>query len=281
MENRRRHPRTWLRSPAHRSAAARHPGSQSSPTPSSRRRSSPLNSLRRLRQPAEIPPSPSPAPALGRKEVREVQTRLRALGFNPGPVDGDAGRMTATAVTAYQEKRGLPQTGELDRALLDQLRQDPEPKAAPAPQVAQHAARNDAETRRARRRRHRSARRNRAPAGRSTSCVPPTPISLAGSSRWAIERRGVLPSSAVLASAGICRRHRHDDPRTDPGRAAGPDRFHRLRHGRAAGVRRSVLTVRGTGTPMPTRGGARSWSTASGSRRSTCMPIAACPRRWR
>ncbi len=89
------------------------------------------------------PPSPSPAPALGRKEVREVQTRLRALGFNPGPVDGDAGRMTATAVTAYQEKRGLPQTGELDRALLDQLRREPEPKpsAAPAPQIAQHTTR--------------------------------------------------------------------------------------------------------------------------------------------
>ncbi len=92
-----------------------------------------------------------PPPALGHQEVRELQTRLRGLGFNPGPIDGDAGPMTATAVTAYQEKRGLPQTGELDRALLDRLRQEPQPKAAPAPQVARHTARNDAGSQTARR----------------------------------------------------------------------------------------------------------------------------------
>jgi peptidoglycan hydrolase-like protein with peptidoglycan-binding domain len=43
--------------------------------------------------------------------------------------------MTEGAVMHYQQNRGQPQTGKVDRELLEQLRQDP------APQVAQPAAR--------------------------------------------------------------------------------------------------------------------------------------------
>jgi hypothetical protein len=70
---------------------------------------------------------PSPAP-LARDDVREIQTRLLAFGFNAGPADGNAGRATEGAIMNYQQKRGLPQTGTPDRALLDQLRDDPAPK---------------------------------------------------------------------------------------------------------------------------------------------------------
>ena len=72
---------------------------------------------------------------LRRDEAREVQARLRSFGFNPGTVDGAPGAMTEGAVMRYQQNRGLPQTGKVDRDLLEQLRQDP------APQVAQRAAR--------------------------------------------------------------------------------------------------------------------------------------------
>ena len=85
--------------------------------------------------PVETPPSAAP---LQRDEVKEIQLKLRALGFNPGPADGTAGRMTEGAVRRYRETRGQPQTGEMDRQLLGQLRQDP------APPVVRQAARRSA-----------------------------------------------------------------------------------------------------------------------------------------
>ena len=86
-------------------------------------------------------PAPVAEPAsLRRDEVVEVQTRLHSFGFNPGPPDGAAGPMTQAAVLRYLQDRGLPQTATIDRDLLEQLRQDPEPPVA-APQVAQRTAR--------------------------------------------------------------------------------------------------------------------------------------------
>ena len=77
-------------------------------------------------------PLAAPEPLRG-EEVREVQKRLQGFGFNPGPADGVAGRMTAGAVMSYQQSRGQPQTGDIDRELLEQLRQDPAPQVAPPP----------------------------------------------------------------------------------------------------------------------------------------------------
>ena len=93
--------------------------------------------------PAEPAPSSAAAPApvspepLRGEEVREVQKRLQGFGFNPGPADGVAGRMTAGAVMSYQQSRGQPQSGEIDRDLLDQLRLDPAPQVAPPQRTAQ------------------------------------------------------------------------------------------------------------------------------------------------
>jgi len=42
--------------------------------------------------------------------------------------------MTEGAIVHYQQDRGQPQTGTVDRQLLEQLRQDP------APQIVQRAA---------------------------------------------------------------------------------------------------------------------------------------------
>ena len=77
-------------------------------------------------------------PPLRRDEVREVQARLRFFGFNPGRDDGVPGPTTKGAVMRYQQDRGQPQAGTVDRQLLEQLRRDP------APQVAQRAAKPDA-----------------------------------------------------------------------------------------------------------------------------------------
>ncbi|TAJ90513.1 peptidoglycan-binding protein [Reyranella sp.] len=77
---------------------------------------------------------------LQRADIREIQTKLRAFGFNPGPLDGVAGRTTQAAIMHYQQNRELPQTGTIDRQLLEQLRQDPAPEVV-APQVVQRPAR--------------------------------------------------------------------------------------------------------------------------------------------
>jgi hypothetical protein len=103
------------------------------------------------------PPAPAPEPpvppqtaaiepmadpnTLRVDEVKELQIKLRSFGFNPGPVDGVAGSMTQSAAVRYQQARGQPQTGVVDRQLLDQLRQDP---SSPVVQhVAQRAPRPD------------------------------------------------------------------------------------------------------------------------------------------
>ncbi|WP_139374193.1 peptidoglycan-binding domain-containing protein [Enhydrobacter aerosaccus] len=78
------------------------------------------------------PSAQAPAP-LRSEEVREAQGRLRSFGFNPGPVDGTPGPMTRAAIMHYQQERGLQQTGQLDRDLLDQLRRDPAPQLAVRP----------------------------------------------------------------------------------------------------------------------------------------------------
>ena len=46
--------------------------------------------------------------------VRDLQQRLKDLGYLAGKVDGDFGNGTAKAVTAFQKKAGLPETGVAD-----------------------------------------------------------------------------------------------------------------------------------------------------------------------
>jgi|GEM_PF-5852837 len=74
----------------------------------------------------------APAPdknILGRNEILDLQTRLKALGLNPGPLDGVAGPHTAAAVRRYEESRGWLPTGFVDRDLLIRLRHEPPSKA--------------------------------------------------------------------------------------------------------------------------------------------------------
>lgn len=53
------------------------------------------------------PPAPKPAPAEGDPLVREVQLLLAAAGFDPGVVDGKAGRTTCAAADAFASSRKI------------------------------------------------------------------------------------------------------------------------------------------------------------------------------
>ena len=53
--------------------------------------------------------------------VQQVQGILKDLSFYDGTVDGLTGPATRKAIQAYQLKVGLPGSGEIDNALLDQL----------------------------------------------------------------------------------------------------------------------------------------------------------------
>ena len=54
----------------------------------------------------------------GSRRVRDVQRRLRQLGYRPGPVDGLFGPRTEAAAQWFQYKHGLPATGRVDRVTL-------------------------------------------------------------------------------------------------------------------------------------------------------------------
>ncbi len=53
--------------------------------------------------------------------TQQAQSKLAALGLNPGPLDGVAGSATQAAVQAFQKQSGLPETGALDAATLEKL----------------------------------------------------------------------------------------------------------------------------------------------------------------
>lgn len=82
--------------------------------------------------------------------VREVQERLAALGYDPGPADGIAGERTRVAIMAFQRYRDLPTTGAASPDLLHLLRAEAadtdSPTAAEQPKKVSVAARSLAGT---------------------------------------------------------------------------------------------------------------------------------------
>ncbi|MFJ2177440.1 L,D-transpeptidase family protein [Streptomyces sp. NPDC087851] len=80
--------------------------------------------------PPEAPPSPSPtrtAPptlmATGSQsdQVRELQARLGQIGYFDRAPTGYYGSVTAAAVSAFQDRRGLPRTGATDTVTWQRL----------------------------------------------------------------------------------------------------------------------------------------------------------------
>ncbi|MBZ9760945.1 peptidoglycan-binding protein [Mesorhizobium sp. CA8] len=96
----------------------------------------PETTINIVRQPPP-PPAAKPDPV-----VQQVQAILKDLNFYDGTVDGLTGPATRKAIQAYQLKVGLPGSGEIDGALLDQLgaRQTTAAIPHPAPRPADGAA---------------------------------------------------------------------------------------------------------------------------------------------
>ena len=74
-------------------------------------------------QQASLPPLP-----LGQNDVREVQNQLIALGYNPGPADGQIGPATTMAVQQYDSSHGGNGQAPIDSALLARLKADTGPR---------------------------------------------------------------------------------------------------------------------------------------------------------
>jgi Putative peptidoglycan binding domain len=48
------------------------------------------------------------------RDLMQVQRRLKELGHDPGPIDGQLGSQTQAALKAFQTDYGLAATGEID-----------------------------------------------------------------------------------------------------------------------------------------------------------------------
>ena len=55
------------------------------------------------------------------KDVKQIQTLLALLKFNPGPIDGILGKKTTNAIRAFQLDIGVPVTGKIGKNLKTQL----------------------------------------------------------------------------------------------------------------------------------------------------------------
>lgn len=73
---------------------------------------------------AKVVPSPNAKPiGPGSKgnRTRRLQEALRALGYQPGTIDGEYGPSTATAITAFQGANNLTPDGVAGPATLRAL----------------------------------------------------------------------------------------------------------------------------------------------------------------
>jgi peptidoglycan hydrolase-like protein with peptidoglycan-binding domain len=56
-----------------------------------------------------------------KEQIQQVQGRLKAIGLDPGPVDGTLGPQTETALRTYQQRQGLPVSGQPDETTIQTL----------------------------------------------------------------------------------------------------------------------------------------------------------------
>jgi hypothetical protein len=100
-------------------------GAQTDPTPP------PLPQAVQGDAPASAPASTFPTLPIGSDGIRDVQSQLIALGFEPGAADGQAGPATVAAAQQYNENRGGSGPVPIDGALLARLQQDTGPRLTP------------------------------------------------------------------------------------------------------------------------------------------------------
>jgi len=92
-----------------------------------------INPAELLAAPQPAPPAPAAAAApLTPEVVRNIQTRLRGLGFYSGAIDGIWGPNMQAAIERFQQGRGLQATGQLNPATITAMGLDPNNLSAPA-----------------------------------------------------------------------------------------------------------------------------------------------------
>jgi uncharacterized protein (TIGR02594 family) len=67
--------------------------------------------------------------------AKELQTRLKVHGFDPGPIDGDVGPKTRAAIIRFKVQKGLSARDYVGPITEGELRKAPSPKMAP-PEIA-------------------------------------------------------------------------------------------------------------------------------------------------
>jgi hypothetical protein len=72
-------------------------------------------------QPAATAPATSDEPIQGDRIIFLIQKNLREMGYNPGPVDGQVGPRTTSAIQSYQQRAGLEMDGLPSEALLEHM----------------------------------------------------------------------------------------------------------------------------------------------------------------
>jgi hypothetical protein len=61
-------------------------------------------------------------PRVDRASVSDLQARLKDLGYDPGPADGQLGPKTRAAIRAYQKDTGLKADGQVTASLLERIK---------------------------------------------------------------------------------------------------------------------------------------------------------------
>jgi Putative peptidoglycan binding domain len=99
----------------------------------------------------ERPPEQRQLPT--KEQIQQVQERLKALGPDPGPIDGTMGAQTQAALRTFQQQRGLPVSGTLDDAtrqalmaasvLPDAVQEAQSPRAVPQERPEQQLSEHD------------------------------------------------------------------------------------------------------------------------------------------
>jgi membrane-bound lytic murein transglycosylase B len=54
-------------------------------------------------------------------QIQKLQTQLKAMGYEVGKIDGKIGDTLRSAVSAYQERHGLPPDGYANQALFSRV----------------------------------------------------------------------------------------------------------------------------------------------------------------
>lgn len=74
-------------------------------------------------RPAPAKQAARPAgPQSDQATVADLQTRLKGLGYDPGPADGQLGPKTRAAIRAYQKDEGLEADGLVTASLLEHIK---------------------------------------------------------------------------------------------------------------------------------------------------------------